>query len=161
MKTIKKSARTKMQIDALERKLRRLRKKQKEEKNKETSTVAKKFVKDLKRRATPAEMKFMSIANAKGINLIFQYPVYICVNGVIEKFYIADFCDKEHRIIIEVDGGYHYTPEQTILDESRTEVLKKHRYSVFRISNEDVFNGKSTAFLYEIYKRIGIDITSH
>lgn len=160
MGKVKKSTSIKVQIAALERRIKYLKKKHKEVKNKETSLVADGFVEDLKRKATDAELKFMSIAKAKGILLQFQCPIYIKKDGLIQRFYIADFCDLTNKIIIEVDGGYHFTEFQSVLDQMRTAELKRHGYRVYRITNEEVFNGQSTRLLYEIYKKIGINILS-
>jgi len=53
--------------------------------------------------------------------------------------YIADFVALEKRLIIEVDGGYHYTSEQTELDEDRTlELEQKYFFKVLRFTNEQV-----------------------
>ena len=104
---------------------------------------------------TKAESKFMEVCNKKGIKLKFQHPIRI-VNkkGSIKKFYIADFCDIKNKIIIEVDGLYHEDPKQKRNDYYRTLDLNKLGYKVYRITNLEVYQGKSTQFLYNIYKYI-------
>jgi very-short-patch-repair endonuclease len=53
--------------------------------------------------------------------------------------YIPDFVCLEKRLIIEIDGGYHFTPEQKELDEERTLALEqKHLFKVIRFTNEDI-----------------------
>ena len=53
--------------------------------------------------------------------------------------FIPDFVALEKRLIVEVDGGYHYEAEQAELDEARTlELEQKHLFKVLRFSNEDV-----------------------
>lgn len=52
--------------------------------------------------------------------------------------YIADFYASKLNLIIEVDGGYHITDEQTPLDESRTKRLEKMGYRILRFTNEEV-----------------------
>ncbi|RTZ10207.1 leucine--tRNA ligase [Flavobacterium sp. GSP27] len=53
--------------------------------------------------------------------------------------YIADFVCLESRLVVEVDGEYHNTPEQIELDEERTfELEQKHRFKVIRFSNDEV-----------------------
>ncbi len=53
--------------------------------------------------------------------------------------YIADFVCLESRLVVEVDGEYHDTPEQIELDEARTfELEQKHRFKVIRFSNDEV-----------------------
>ncbi|MBA0882649.1 leucine--tRNA ligase [Flavobacterium undicola] len=59
--------------------------------------------------------------------------------------FIADFVCLEKKLIIEVDGGYHYTKEQLELDEQRTlELEQKHLYKVIRFTNEEVLNDIKT-----------------
>ena len=50
------------------------------------------------------------------------------------------------------------TPEQKKKDWLRTRDLAKAGYKVFRISNEDVVNGKTTSFLVNAYKKVGITL---
>lgn len=52
--------------------------------------------------------------------------------------YIADFICLEHRVIIEVDGGYHNEGEQQRWDEQRTARLSGMGYKVLRYTNEQV-----------------------
>lgn len=53
--------------------------------------------------------------------------------------YIPDFVCLEKRLIVEVDGGYHNTPEQIELDENRTlEIEQKYLFKVIRFTNEEV-----------------------
>lgn len=104
---------------------------------------------------TTAELKFMEVCNRKNIKLKFQYPIRILKkNGSIKKFYIADFCDIKNKIIIEVDGLYHEDPKQKRNDYYRTLDLNKMGYKVYRITNLEVYQGKSTQFLYNIYRNI-------
>lgn len=113
------------------------------------------FVSNKKNEPTTAELKFMEVCNRKNIKLKFQYPIRILKkNGSIKKFYIADFCDIKNKIIIEVDGLYHEDPKQKRNDYYRTLDLNKLGYKVYRITNLEVYQGKSTQFLYNIYKYI-------
>jgi len=60
--------------------------------------------------------------------------------------YIADFVALEKRLIIEVDGDYHNTSEQTVIDENRTlELEQKHFFKVLRFTNEQVTNDIESA----------------
>jgi ATP-dependent DNA helicase RecG len=56
---------------------------------------------------------------------------------VIDMF-IVDFVSLEKNLIIEVDGGYHNTPEQQEADELRTQILSEIGFKVIRFSNEEV-----------------------
>ncbi|MDH6310100.1 leucyl-tRNA synthetase [Dysgonomonas sp. PFB1-18] len=56
---------------------------------------------------------------------------------LIDRF-IVDFVCFEKGIIIEVDGGYHNTPEQKEYDEQRSAILTDLGYQILRFSNEEV-----------------------
>ena len=54
--------------------------------------------------------------------------------------YIADFICLDKHLIIEVDGGYHYTEEQQREDNIRTDSLNRLGFYVLRFTNDMVFN---------------------
>ncbi|MEO8082601.1 MAG: endonuclease domain-containing protein [Ardenticatenales bacterium] len=54
--------------------------------------------------------------------------------------FILDFYCSQRRLVVEVDGGYHDEPEQIARDNARTEHLRRHRYSVLRVSNDAVLH---------------------
>ncbi|MHA3786916.1 endonuclease domain-containing protein [Flavobacterium hauense] len=59
--------------------------------------------------------------------------------------YIPDFVCLEKRLIVEVDGDYHNTPQQMELDENRTlELEQKHLFKVIRFRNEEVLKDINT-----------------
>lgn len=121
--------------------------------------VAREYIKELKEKATEAELKFAEIARKKHLNLEFQKRINIYDKNIITKFYIVDFCDVKNKLVFEIDGEYHNTEEQKLKDARRTRLITKEGYSVFRITNNEVFEGKITGFLYEAYLTKGIDIT--
>jgi very-short-patch-repair endonuclease len=49
--------------------------------------------------------------------------------------FIADFACREHRVIVEADGGQH---NENISDERRTEYLENHGWRVIRFWNNDI-----------------------
>jgi isoleucyl-tRNA synthetase len=51
---------------------------------------------------------------------------------------IVDFVCLGKKLVVEVDGGYHNTPEQIELDKARTDFLSYQGYKVIRFSNEEV-----------------------
>ena len=57
---------------------------------------------------------------------------------LVIKNYIADFVCLERMLVIEVDGGYHYRPEQMECDAYRTEELEKLGFRVLRFRNESI-----------------------
>lgn len=116
--------------------------------------AAKAFVEKLKARATEAELKFMDIAQKKGLKLEFQHKINIYdKNGRIKQFFIVDFCDPIYKICFEVDGEYHNTPEQKKKDYMRSRILAKAGYKVYRITNEEVLSGKSTQLILSVYSK--------
>ena len=52
--------------------------------------------------------------------------------------YIPDFVCLSKQLIIEVDGGYHFSGDQIISDEQRTAYLESFGYHVIRFTNEEV-----------------------
>lgn len=68
-------------------------------------------------------------ARALGVQFRRQHPVLD---------YIADFVCLPKKLIVEVDGGYHLTQEQTELDGIREERLRTMGYHILRFTNEEV-----------------------
>lgn len=57
----------------------------------------------------------------------------------LRTFYMADFClGKPYRIVVEIDGGYHSSPEQVLKDGLKDEYFLFRRYHVIRFKAEDV-----------------------
>lgn len=63
--------------------------------------------------------------------------------------YIVDFLNREHKIIIEVDGAQHQ--EQQTYDAARSTHLQQQGYRVIRFWNHDVLTQTETvlAVIYE------------
>ena len=54
--------------------------------------------------------------------------------------YIPDFICINKKLIIEVDGGYHFEGEQPEMDAERTRWLNEIGYTVLRFTNEEVLH---------------------
>ena len=54
--------------------------------------------------------------------------------------YIVDFYIAEKKLVIEVDGIQHTSPEAKQYDLERTEILKKWGIRVLRYSNDSINN---------------------
>jgi very-short-patch-repair endonuclease len=80
------------------------------------------------------------------------YPVRFSRQKVLGK-YIADFYCAEAKLVIELDGSQHYTPEGKSYDEARTEIINQYGIRVIRYSNLDIDN-KFEGVCYEIDKII-------
>ena len=52
--------------------------------------------------------------------------------------YIADFYCHQAKLVVELDGSQHYTPEKMEYDQKRTEYLQSQGLTVMRLSNLDV-----------------------
>jgi len=53
--------------------------------------------------------------------------------------YIVDFVCRAKKLVAEIDGVTHETPEELAHDVARTEFLVGQGYRVIRFRNEEVF----------------------
>ena len=88
------------------------------------------LAKALRKNMTPWERKLW-------YNYLRNYPVRFQRQKAIGN-YIADFYCAKARLVIELDGGGHYTPEQAEKDDQRTKALESMNLSVVRICNLDI-----------------------
>ena len=148
------------QIKELQSKLKRLKAKEAAYKKKNSKLknknnyikhIAKDFKKELLSRMTSAEIAFQQTALKLGIHLEPQHIIYIMQKGVITRFFIADFCDIHNKIIFEVDGKYHSVPSQIIADTERTDILQREGYTIYRITNKDVYKNLAKNLLIKVY----------
>ena len=75
-----------------------------------------------------------------------QYPIRFQRQKAIGD-YIVDFYCAKARLVIELDGSGHYTPEEAEKDTRRTEALNRMNLTVLRFSNLDIdqnFSGVCT-----------------
>jgi len=100
--------------------------------------VAKTLCRELRRNSTEAEdLMWQRLRNRQLLSKKFyrQYPLFFDLYGK-ETFYIADFFCYEHKLVIEIDGGYH--EQQKVKDTLRTEVINLLGIRVIRFKNEEV-----------------------
>ncbi len=85
----------------------------------------------LRKDYTIAEIKlWQSLRNSKlGVKFRRQHPI---------ESYIVDFISLQDNLIVEVDGGYHESDEQSTYDEERTKLLTEIGFHVIRFSNDEV-----------------------
>ena len=88
------------------------------------------LAKALRKNMTPWERKLW-------YDFLRNYPVRFQRQKAIGN-YIVDFYCAKAGLVIELDGGGHYTPEQAIKDEQRTKDLESMKLSVARICNLDI-----------------------
>ena len=112
---------------------------------------------------TEGEQRFMDFCNKQGIEYTFQKPVLVCYKGFILDFEIITKNNtrykgsKKRKIVVEIDGGYHNTPEQKVKDAARTRTLRGAAYKVLRLTNEETKNpniilNKLVEFLKKIHE---------
>jgi len=70
-------------------------------------------------------------------DFLSKYPIKIYRQRVIDNF-IADFYCHKARLVIEIDGAQHYSPDGRTYDEHRTEILQKYGLTVLRFTNFDI-----------------------
>jgi very-short-patch-repair endonuclease len=85
----------------------------------------------LRRELTDAERKLWSLLrnNRLGVKFRRQVPY---------DLYILDFYCVKAKLVIEVDGAQHYTPEGKRRDKMRDADLRRDGLEVLRFSNADV-----------------------
>jgi very-short-patch-repair endonuclease len=88
---------------------------------------------DLRASQTSAEDKLWQKLRGRQLNgfkFVRQLPIGI---------YFADFCCREARLIVEVDGATHSTDDELRRDLQRTRTLEAAGYRVLRVTNGEVF----------------------
>jgi len=88
--------------------------------------------KELRKEMTPQERHLW-------YDFLRDYPVKIYKQKVIDNF-IVDFYCHQAKLVIELDGSQHYTPEGLAYDKERTSILNSYSLEVIRFSNYEVDN---------------------
>ena len=88
------------------------------------------LAKELRKNMTPWERKLW-------YEFLRNYPIRFQRQKAIGN-YIADFYCAKAKLVIELDGGGHYTVQQSEKDEIRTNELENMNLAVFRICNLDI-----------------------
>ena len=71
--------------------------------------------------------------------------------------YIADFYCNQAKLVVELDGSQHWTPEEIRYDHNRTQYLQSQGITVMRLSNLDVmrqFRNVCEAIDMEVKRKI-------
>ena len=88
------------------------------------------FARKLRKEMTPWERKLWYC-------FLKEYPLRFQRQKPIGH-YIADFYCAKAKLIVELDGSGHYTPEAQEKDALRTKFLMENGYIVIRFSNRDI-----------------------
>ena len=95
------------------------------------------FAKRLRREMPRSEALLWSCIRKRALNgarFRRQHPV---------GAYVADFACVAAKLIIEVDGYTHWTPEQLAHDARRTNYLIERGWRVLRVTSADVYDNLS------------------
>ena len=85
-----------------------------------------------------------------------EYPVRFQRQKCIDQ-YIVDFYCFRAKLVIELDGGGHYTTESMKKDQYRTKILENNGLKVIRFCNTDIdknFYGVCTVIDNYVKQRI-------
>lgn len=88
---------------------------------------------ELRKNSTPAERKFWLVWKQTE-----QYQEHTLTRQKPLDNYIADFYCAKLKLVIEIDGASHYTPEAKEYDARRTQVLQKYGLNILRFTNTEV-----------------------
>ncbi|MGY8662028.1 endonuclease domain-containing protein [Bradyrhizobium sp. UFLA05-109] len=90
----------------------------------------------LRRNSTDAERILWSELRAGQLNgVIFRRQVPI-------ESYVADFVCHAAKLVIELDGGQHFSDEGERADARRSAVIEARGFKVLRFSNHDVMTNR-------------------
>jgi len=90
------------------------------------------FSRELRKNSTDAERRLWSKLRLRQLNGFQFYRQRIIVN------YIMDFFCPKAKLVVEVDGGQHYSGEKQKSDFKRDEYLKRIGIKVLRFSDREV-----------------------
>ena len=93
----------------------------------------KNYAQMLRKDMTKAEIRLWTRLRGKQLNQIQFYRQKIIGN------YIVDFYCPKVSLVIELDGGQHYTEEGRYKDKQRDNYLQSQGLYVMRYSDRDVF----------------------
>ena len=106
-----------------------------------------KYAKDLRKNSTEPEQILWHFLRGRQFNdLKFRRQARI-------DNYIVDFVCFEKKLVIELDGSGHLSPEQIENDKKRDKYLKENNFKVIRFFNDKISNNIEEA-LEEIYQEI-------
>ena len=109
------------------------------------NTKLKSLSRQLRNNTTEAEKLLWSKIRGKQLRGYQFYRQRIIGN------YIVDFYCPKARLVIELDGGQHYSNEGLEKDKIRDDYMREHKLRVLRFSDRDVF-GNITGVVEMIYE---------
>ena len=94
---------------------------------------------ELRRNATPAERSLWQRLRGRKLHdlkFLRQHPI---------GPFVVDFCCRDRRLIVELDGEVHAGKQQRAYDEQRDAYLRGQDYVVLRLPNEQVLSDIDSA----------------
>jgi very-short-patch-repair endonuclease len=91
----------------------------------------------LRKNLTDAERAMWAMLRGhrlNGIGFRRQYPV---------GPFIADFACLTAKLVIEIDGGQHFSDDGEVRDARRTAYIESHGFRVLRFTNHDILANRS------------------
>lgn len=88
------------------------------------------YARELRRNMTPWERKLWHV-------FLKQYPIRFQRQKLLGN-YIADFYCAKAKLVVELDGGGHYTDSKQAVDMQRTKFLESTGLQVLRFCNLDI-----------------------
>ena len=85
---------------------------------------------ELRKNMTPQEQRLW-------YRFLWRHPVKFRRQAVIGRF-IADFYSPAAKLVIELDGSQHYSPNGIEHDRERTVCLEQYGLTVIRFSNREI-----------------------
>lgn len=114
---------------------------------KPSKTLINRMRQDLMSKTSNAEKAAIRNCELLGYKVVRQQPI---MTG--RKLYFADIYIPSLKLIIEVDGGYHYASSQKRKDSNRSAGIWRMGYHVVRLSNHDVCNINKVKAKIELIK---------
>ncbi len=102
---------------------------------------SRRFARRLRKTMTEAEVLLWTFLRKRGLDgfrFRRQHPI---------EPYIADFACIEGKLVVEVDGATHWTPNELEHDQRRTAFLESKGWRVLRVTNLDVFDDLNGVWL--------------
>ena len=94
---------------------------------------------ELRKNMTPAERKLWQYLRQLPVRILRQRPI---------DHFIVDFYCPSRKIVIEVDGESHNSPEVIARDQERTQHLEGHGLTVIRITNQAIADNFNSVCQY-------------
>ena len=92
-----------------------------------------------KKQTSEEELLWMNLRSRKfrGKKFLRQHSLIYQIDTK-PRYFIADFYCAAHRLVVELDGGYHETPTQQEYDQWRDAIIEGLKLKILRIKNEEM-----------------------